>query len=141
VCEEEEIERTPSPGTSAAAPTRSAHVGSRRQNVFVEAVEIDADWVAPSYPHTEEEEARLHGYVSKTVLLAHLDQQAKQTVIAAFQKLSFRSGQAIITQARPPDPQLQRTRSGHIMPRGLRARAAVARTPARACERGRASAY
>ncbi len=84
--------------------------------MFVEAVEIDANWVAPSYPHTEEEVARLHEYVSKTVLLSHLDQQAKDTVIAAFQKLSYSSGQDIITQARssiPTDPWLRRTRSRH----------------------------
>ena len=65
----------------------------------MEAVEIDENWVAPSYPHSEEEIARLNEYVSKTVLLAHLDQQAKDTVIGAFQRKSYTSGQNIITQA------------------------------------------
>ena len=100
--DEETLERPPSSSESAtpAAAPKPAHVGRRRQNVFVEAVEIDENWVAPSYPHTEEEIARLHDYVSKTVLLAHLDQQAKDTVIGAFQKKSYTSGEAIITQAR-----------------------------------------
>ena len=100
----EDLERPPSSSesttSSAPAPApKAAHVGRRRQNVFVEAVEIDENWVAPAYPHTEEEIARLHEYVSKTVLLAHLDQQAKDTVIGAFQKMSYTAGQAIITQA------------------------------------------
>ncbi len=66
--------------------------------MFVEAVEIDATWVAPSYPHSPEELGRIEGYVAKTILLSLLDVQAKKSVIGAFQKMTYTAGQDIITQ-------------------------------------------
>ncbi len=100
--EEYALQRPPSSSIEPSAPIpapKAAQIGRRRQNVFVEAVEIDENWVAPSHQHTEKEIARLNEYVSKTTLLAHLDEQAKNTVIGAFQTKSYKVGQDIITQA------------------------------------------
>jgi hypothetical protein len=100
--EEEDALERPSSSTEPSAPIpapKAAQIGRRRQNVFAKAVEIDENWVAPSYDHNKEEIARLNEYVSKTTLLAHLDEQAKNTVIGAFQKKSYKVGQDIITQA------------------------------------------
>jgi hypothetical protein len=74
----------------------------RRGSVFVEAVEIDATWVAPSYPHSQDEVGRIEGYVANTVLLSLLDLQAKKSVIGAFQKMTYPAGQDIITQVAGP---------------------------------------
>mmetsp|Transcript_57329 Transcript_57329/g.150972 ORF Transcript_57329/g.150972 Transcript_57329/m.150972 type:complete len:390 (+) Transcript_57329:80-1249(+) len=97
--EEDDHSSAPAPAPAPSMPK----MGRRRQNVFVEAVEVDADWVAPSYPHTEAEVQRLHEYVSKTILLSHLDQQAKETVIGAFQCKNYTLGQDIITQGADAD--------------------------------------
>lgn len=79
-------------------PAPSNKRSRRRGSVFVEAVEIDSTWVAPSYPHTPEELERLDGYVANTILLSLLDVQAKKSVIGAFQKKSYVAGEDIIKQ-------------------------------------------
>lgn len=72
----------------------------RRTNVFVEAVELDDDWKPPSYEKTEEEGKRLEGYIAKTALLAYLDEKARVTVIAAFQKKNCAKDENVISQVR-----------------------------------------
>jgi len=91
VSEEEDEEPAP-------APVPAPRGRGRRTNVFVEAVQLDDDWVPPSYDKTDEEKGRLDGYISKTALLAYLDPKARTTVIAAFQKKTFSKDENIITQ-------------------------------------------
>ena len=69
----------------------------------MEAVEIDENWVAPSYPHSEDEVVRLTNYVSKTVLLSHVEGQAKASLIGAFQKMNYSQGDEIIQQGADAD--------------------------------------
>ena len=82
----------------APKPAATGKRARRRGSVFVEAVEIDSSWVAPTYPHTAEELERLDGYVAKTILLSLLDTQAKKSVIGAFQKRTYQATEDIITQ-------------------------------------------
>lgn len=70
----------------------------RRQNVFVQAVALEDDWVAPTFEKDDTDKAKLSGYLAKTALLAYLDPKSKATVIDAFQKKAFTSGDNIITQ-------------------------------------------
>jgi hypothetical protein len=82
----------------APKPAPTAKRSRRRGSVFVEAVEIDATWVAPSYAHSPDEVECLNGYVANTILLSPLDIQAKKSVIGAFQKRSYAAGEDIIKQ-------------------------------------------
>jgi cAMP-dependent protein kinase regulator len=81
-------------------PPQAAMAGrqGRRKNVFMQAVTLEADWVAPSYAKGDEEKAKLSDFLAKTSLLAHLDPKSKATVIDAFQKKDFTNGDNIITQ-------------------------------------------
>lgn len=81
-------------------PPQAAMAGrqGRRKNVFMQAVTLEADWVAPSYAKSDEEKAKLSDFLAKTSLLAHLDPKSKATVIDAFQKKDFTNGDNIITQ-------------------------------------------
>ncbi len=99
--EEEEPDPEPKPAPAARGRTR-------RTNVFVEPVQLDDDWVPPSYDKTDEEKVRLEGYIGKTALLQYLDTKAKQTVIGAFQKKNYSAGENIITQVRQSKPNLVR---------------------------------
>mmetsp|Transcript_42239 Transcript_42239/g.99136 ORF Transcript_42239/g.99136 Transcript_42239/m.99136 type:complete len:390 (+) Transcript_42239:117-1286(+) len=91
VSEEEDNEPVPMPAPAARGR-------GRRTNVFVEPVQLDDDWVPPSYDKNDQEKERLDGYIGKTALLQYLDPKAKQTVIGAFQKKTYSSGDNIITQ-------------------------------------------
>ena len=70
----------------------------RRSSICAESINPSDDWVAPTFPHTEEEVARLDGYLSKTVLLSHLDTEARKTSINALEKKEFPKGSERITQ-------------------------------------------
>jgi hypothetical protein len=98
----EPVEDTEEGDEDAAAeepiPARAVRGRDRRGNVFVEAVELEDDWVPPTYPKSEEEMKRLEAYVGKTALLSYLDDKAKATVIGAFQKKSYAKDEAVITQ-------------------------------------------
>ena len=90
------------PEVAADAPPspRKVRPAKRRGSVFVEAVQVSSNWEAPSYPKSADEVERLRGYVSRTVLLCHLDFSAKETVIGSFQKKEIEAGHDIITQVR-----------------------------------------
>lgn len=90
----EEVEEEAPPPAALAGRQRQG----RRQNVFVQAVTLEDDWVAPTYPKDDAEKAKLGVYLSKTALLAYLDPKSKATVIEAFQKKTFSNGDNIITQ-------------------------------------------
>ncbi len=98
VAEEEEYDENAA--IEEPIPVRAARGRDRRGNVFVEAVELEDDWVPPTYPKSDEETKRLEAYVGKTALLSYLDDKAKATVIGAFQKKSFAKDEAVITQVR-----------------------------------------
>lgn len=93
--EEEAEEETIDEGGEEDSIPAAALAGrsrGRRTNVFVEAVKIEDDWVAPTYEKSDAEKAKLNDYLSKTALLAYLDPKSKITVIDAFQKKSFTNG-------------------------------------------------
>mmetsp|Transcript_17751 Transcript_17751/g.44868 ORF Transcript_17751/g.44868 Transcript_17751/m.44868 type:complete len:388 (-) Transcript_17751:128-1291(-) len=83
------------------APKRAPR--GRRTNVFVEAVELDDNWVPPQYEKEDAEAKRLEEYIGKTALLAYLDDSAKKTVIGAFQKKVCSKDDAVITQGEDGD--------------------------------------
>jgi CRP-like cAMP-binding protein len=56
--------------------------------------------VPPSFPHSDEEVSRLSAYFTKTVLLAHLDNESRQNVINAMERKEFPNGTDIISQVR-----------------------------------------
>lgn len=93
--EEEAEEETIDEGGEEDSIPAAALAGrsrGRRTNVFVEAVKLEDDWVAPTYEKSDAEKAKLSDYLSKTALLAYLDPKSKITVIDAFQKKSFTNG-------------------------------------------------
>mmetsp|Transcript_25297 Transcript_25297/g.51488 ORF Transcript_25297/g.51488 Transcript_25297/m.51488 type:complete len:384 (+) Transcript_25297:144-1295(+) len=70
----------------------------RRSCVFVEPVQLEEDWVAPSFEKDAADETRLQDLLSKTALLAALEASAKKTIVGAFQKKSFATGSDVIKE-------------------------------------------
>jgi len=85
------------------AAAAAAKRGKRRTNVFVEAVVLEDDWVAPTFDKTDDEKSRLEGYIAKTALLAYLDAKARETVIGAFQKKTCGKDEEVIKQGEDGD--------------------------------------
>mmetsp|Transcript_130652 Transcript_130652/g.194646 ORF Transcript_130652/g.194646 Transcript_130652/m.194646 type:complete len:386 (+) Transcript_130652:143-1300(+) len=70
----------------------------RRSCVFVEPVQLEANWVAPSFEKSNDDADRLKTYISKTALLANLEDSAVKTIIGAFQMKSFPAGTDVIKE-------------------------------------------
>ena len=70
----------------AAAKAYLNASGRRRSNVFVEAVKLEENWKAPTFPKTMEETLRLENYIAGTSLLKHLDLSLRNTVIQVLPK-------------------------------------------------------
>eukprot|EP00292_Cryptomonas_paramecium_P034471 CAMPEP_0113693354 /NCGR_PEP_ID=MMETSP0038_2-20120614/19614_1 /TAXON_ID=2898 /ORGANISM="Cryptomonas paramecium" /LENGTH=458 /DNA_ID=CAMNT_0000615409 /DNA_START=21 /DNA_END=1394 /DNA_ORIENTATION=- /assembly_acc=CAM_ASM_000170 len=75
----------------------------RRGSVFAKAVVLEANWTPPVYEKTAEEEDRIRGYLAKTALLSHLDQDPQKMLLGAAKRFSFEAGKNIIEQGAEGD--------------------------------------
>ncbi len=70
----------------------------RRSCVFVEPVQLESDWVAPNFEKSNDDADRLKNYISKTALLANLEDSAVKTIVGAFQMKSFAANSDVIKE-------------------------------------------
>mmetsp|Transcript_8439 Transcript_8439/g.21018 ORF Transcript_8439/g.21018 Transcript_8439/m.21018 type:complete len:390 (-) Transcript_8439:410-1579(-) len=94
--EEPEVEPEP-------VPQNFHRQSKRRSAVFVEPVQIEANWKPPVIEKTPEESERLTSIMAGTALLGSLDQQATATVVGAFSKKVCPVGENIIQQGEDGD--------------------------------------
>lgn len=70
----------------------------RRSGVSAGCTETTFDGTFPNYPKTEEEQRRILGGITNSILFQHLEEEAKRIATAAMFEVSASDGQKIISQ-------------------------------------------